>query len=330
MLFYPAQYLGQSLPELVADLAVLDPAALAAIEQVELHSSLICDDAISCRPTTLLLSTLPAADLPANHPEVDLPGVTLETFLGGGGQGWVYLARVKATDHTVAVKVVRNDPVNRLAALREAEFCARLRHPNILRVFRTEDAGAFRVIIMELVQGEELHRRLLPENDFRYCFGRLADALHALREHQIVHCDIKPSNILLRHSDNSPVLVDFGVAQDLNDPTALKGISGTPYFMAPEIFRDNQPHPAWDAYSLGVTASMQLAGRIGGFNTFGAIQAAKLSGEFDEALRQEVAKLADEELRDWITDLMALEKEHRLNALEAARSWGKTLMPSTP
>jgi serine/threonine protein kinase len=320
MNFHPAQYLGQRLPDLVHGLAAVDPAALDRDERVELFSPLV-EDAVSCRPTTLMQNTIQSANLPPNHPDVDLPGLTLETYLGGGGQGWVYLARVLDTDCTVAVKVLREDPVNRKAALREAEFCARVRHPNVLRVFRTEEAGAFRVVIMELVQGEELHRQLLNDDQVRNCFGRLADALHALREKHIVHCDIKPSNILLRQRDQSPVLVDFGVAQDLNDTAPLSGISGTPYFMAAEVFRDNRPNAAWDAYSLGVTASMLLAGRISGFPTFSEIRAAKLSGKFDESLRQTVENIKDAELRDWISDLLGPVQERRLGALEAARRW---------
>src|SRR5438552_3441183 len=137
MLFHPAQYLGQPLPELLAGLGNVNPAALDSAERVDLHSALACEDAISCRPTTLMMSTIAAANLPSDHPEVDLPGIVLENYLGGGGQGWVYTARVTDTNHTVAVKVFRIDPTNRAAALREAELCQRVRHRNILRVFRT-------------------------------------------------------------------------------------------------------------------------------------------------------------------------------------------------
>lgn len=328
MSFNPAQFLGQPLPQLVAGLARLDPAAVSSAELVELHSSLAGADAVSCRPTTLMLSTTPDANLPAGYPDVELPGVVLEKLLGGGGQGYVYVGRVVATNHVVAVKVLRTDYVaSQGIAAREAMLCARVRHRNILRVFRTQEAGAFWVVIMELVQGAELHRRLLTDSQLRHCFGQLADALVELRQHHIVHCDIKPANILLRENDQSPVLVDFGIAQDLDDPMPPRGISGTPYYMAPEIFRDNQPHPAWDAYSLGVTAAMMLAGKQKGFNNLRDMQAAKLSGEFDAALRREVGQISDADFREWILALTSSEKEKRLAAIEAARAW-RTVEPS--
>ncbi len=321
MSFQPARYLGQPLPDLMADLAGIDPAALDNIQEVELHSALASADAVECRPTTLMLSTIPSADLPANHPDVELPGVVLEKLLGGGGQGWVYLARVLATDRTVAIKVLRADPFNQQAAAREAELCCRVRHRNILRVFRAERAGPFRVVIMELVQGEPLHYQRTTGEAFRRCFGPLADALCVLHAQRIVHCDIKPANILVRQSDGSPVLVDFGIAVDLDNPAVPQGISGTPYFMAPEVFRENQPHPNWDAYSLGVTAATLRAGRVDGFETVRELHDGKLSGKFDKALEQTVARITEPEVRDWITALIGRKPETRLAALEEARRW---------
>src|SRR4051812_388767 len=98
MAFSPAQLVGQSAPELIAQLAALAPAEFPPPSEVELFSvSVTLDEAITVRPASLLHSTLDDADLPAGHPDVQLPGVVLEEYLGGGGQGWVYAGRVRDT-----------------------------------------------------------------------------------------------------------------------------------------------------------------------------------------------------------------------------------------
>ena len=100
-------------------------------------------------PATILAATVNDADLPANHPDVDVPGVALETYLGGGGQGWVYAARVLQTGSVVAVKVLRADYVAGMGrAAREALLCARVKHRNVLRVFKACPAGAFWVVVI--------------------------------------------------------------------------------------------------------------------------------------------------------------------------------------
>ncbi len=332
-MLHPAAYVGRAVPELLAGLSLVGPEDLHPAEegQVDLHSTLAGADSVTCRPATLLLSTRPEADLPPDHPEVDLPGVMLEEYLGGGGQGWVYVGRVLATGRLLAVKVLRTDVGGAAAtALREAALCARVRHRNILRVFRSQPAGQFNVILMELVQGQELTADNLPAGERRGCFGQLADALRRLHERRIVHCDVKPANVILRQSDHSPVLVDFGVAQDLANLRLPEGISGTPYFLAPEVFRDNVPHPAWDAYALGVTASVLLVGRIPGPASLPALRVAKTSGAFDDKLRHTLADSPDPELGAWAADLIDRRQERRLTALEAARSWAASRGAAPP
>lgn len=325
-MFSPARYLGQIVPDLINDLVNLNPDELARLDQgqVELHSSISVDQSLVTRSSELLTTTLPHADLPADHPEVELPGVVLQELLGGGGQGWVYLGRVTATNKIVAVKVLRSDsPSSRRTAVREAALCSRVRHPNILRVFQNQSAGAFDIIIMELVQGKELNQGTLPAAQAKNCFSQLADALCLLKKEKIVHCDVKPANILLRHRDQSPVLIDFGVAQDITAPHPLPGLSGTPYFMAPDVFQENIPHPSWDAYSLGVTASAVLIGKERGYTSLMGISGEKISGKFDKKLRFRLEQIEDADVRRWITGLIATEKETRLAALEAGRQWTK-------
>jgi hypothetical protein len=322
----PAQFLGQPLPALVQALAHSDADALEVADQGRVMgydtATLAFEEPVTVRPGTVLAATLDDADLPANHPDVDVPGVALEMYLGGGGQGWVYAARVQQTGCVVAVKVMRADYVaGKGKAAREALLCARVKHRNVLRVFKACPAGAFWVVIMELIQGDELHTEYLQPGQVPHCFGQLADALRALTEQQVVHCDVKPSNVLLRRAEQSPVLVDFGVAWDLRGDGEQHGISGTPYYLAPEAFAQMRPTPAWDAYALGVTAATVLGVRHD-LTTMKAVREAKLSGDFDRGLVEGLRQKPHVELAAWVAELLDRDGERRLRALEAARRWG--------
>jgi serine/threonine protein kinase len=253
-----------------------------------------------------------------DHPDVEVPGVVLEAFLGGGGQGWVYAGRVRATNKVVAVKVLARAADALGWGAREAILCARVRHRNVLRVLRAEPAGAFWVVLMELVQGDELTRDHLPPGQARPCFGQLADALAALARQRLVHRDVKPANVLLRRPDRSPVLIDFGLAVDLAEPDAAADLSGTPFFMAPEAWRDEPPAPAWDAYALGVTAALALAGAPAMPRDLASLRQAKLSGVFE---RRITAAVADGELRTWVGRMVHADPAERQRAVEAARAW---------
>src|SRR5580765_4229906 len=117
-------------------------------------------DAFAGRPLAELLSavarvTAPTvtgnARLPEDHPVIEVPGVMLEQYLGGGGQGCVFSGRVTATGALIAVKLLSHG-----RAVREALLASRVRHPNVVRVLRAQRAGNYWVLLMELVLGDEL------------------------------------------------------------------------------------------------------------------------------------------------------------------------------
>lgn len=316
MPFNPTQYLGCPVPVLMAELGRKRQEDLWPQGKVDLHSCSV-QEPVTRRPHNLMSTTIAEADLATDHPEIDIPGVVLETYLGGGSQGWVYAGRVVATGALVAVKVLRGDYVAaRGWAAREALLCARVRHRNVLRVFKTQPAGVFWVVLMELIQGAELQACQITLAQLRQCLIQLADALQALRRGQIVHGDIKPGNIVVRH-DGSPVLVDFGVAWDLTTDTELTGISGTPYYLAPETFHLSRPHASWDAYALGVTG-VSMLGLRQEYDSLNTLRQAKMSGEFDRVLIGNLGRLADDPLRGWLASLLHANPEQRLAALDTA------------
>src|SRR5262245_36360851 len=213
----PDHYLHQPLPALLHDLAGADPRDVPLPPPAEVlpHSTGARRAGATARTGDFRTTHPEDTRLGDDHPDVEVPGVVLEAFLGGGGQGWVYAGRVQATNKVVAVKVLARAADALGWGAREAILCARVRHRNVLRVLRAEPAGSFWVVLMELVQGDELARAALPPADARACFGQLADALLALAANRLVHRDVKPANILLRRPDRSPVLIDFGLAIDL-------------------------------------------------------------------------------------------------------------------
>jgi serine/threonine protein kinase len=264
--------------------------------------------------------------LPEPPVEINIPDVKLEKYVGGGAQGLVYSGRVCSTGFLVAVKILRGDYVKTGGtAAQEALLLARLRHRNIMRVFRFQPQDTFWVVIMELVQGSELARCRLTLDEARRCFIHLADALCTLAEARIVHRDIKPRNIVLRHEDHCPVLVDFGLAIDLANPLhqlkPAEWIAGTPLFMAPEVFSGAQPDPAWDAYSLGVTAIRALSkDGLPGYHRGTELLQAKMTGTFDHKLLQSIAVLEDVAFRHWCTDLIGADRSRRMAAVQSAHS----------
>ncbi len=314
----PAEFLRRPLPDLVGVLAAADPRDLPPVGDVVPHSphltaALALDQA----------STVPEdARLPDDHPEVEVPGVVLEQFLGGGGQGWVYAGRVQATNKVVAVKVLARGTDVLSWGAREALLCAKVRHRNVLRILRAEPVGAFWVVLMELVQGDELDRGRLDPADARPCFAQLADALRELERARLVHRDVKPANVLLRRPDRSPVLIDFGLAIDLAELESYPAdLSGTPFFMAPEAYREEPPTPAWDAYALGVTAALALCGPIPLSSDLTTLRHAKLTGSFERRVTTALADCPDAELRSWVTRMIATDPAERAAAVEAARAW---------
>ena len=194
--------------------------------------------------------------------------------LGRGGMGTVYLARDRALERFVAIKVLRPD----VAALhggrerfrREARIVAQLSHPGILSLHTFGEVRGLWYFVTGYVRGMTLAERLRVEGrldgeDARRIMAEVADALAYAHEHGVIHRDIKPANILLDEDTGRAVLADFGIAklEGAADELTSKGIVvGTPSYMSPEQAAGNADVDArTDIYSLGVVGHSMLAGR---------------------------------------------------------------------
>lgn len=192
--------------------------------------------------------------------------------IGAGGFATVYRALDPLLDRQIALKVLHphlaRDAATRERFVREGRALARIRHPNIVQVFDAGEADGRVYIAMELVEGRSLTDVLRERGRFSLAevvqvTDQVAGALAAVHEHNLVHCDVKPANILLEHGDQRAVLLDLGVARTIDDSAATGNGSllGTPAFMAPEqVEPGKRVSPQTDLYQLGATVFTILAG----------------------------------------------------------------------
>ena len=163
--------------------------------------------------------------------------------LGHGGMGTVYLARERALERFVAIKVLRPELAEaqegRERFRREARVAAQLSHPGIVPLHTFGEVGGLWYFVMGYVRGVTLAERLrverrLPSTDAQRMLVDLADALECAHRSGVIHRDIKPANILIDAESGRAVLADFGIAkvQDESDSLTATGmIVGTPSFM---------------------------------------------------------------------------------------------------
>ena len=205
----------------------------------------------------------------------------LVRVLGTGGMGVVLLARERALERNVAIKVLHPDGGADAEAKerfrREARTAARLTHPNIVPLFTFGDVAGELYLVMGYVDGETLATRLsreerLSTEDASRILAELGDALEYAHRAGTIHRDLKPENILLEASTGRALLTDFGIARDLSSAGSLTStgvIVGTPHYMSPEqAAGERDLDGRSDIYSLGVIGYRMLAGTLpfGGAN----------------------------------------------------------------
>ena len=148
---------------------------------------------------------------------------------------------------------------------REARALAHLSHPNILTIYETGEHDGFPFLVMEYLYGHPLRqildRKSLSLEEAAGILEQLAGAVDAVHAQEILHRDIRPSNVMILH-DGRVKLVDFGLARQPGDTTVtLMGERvGEPAYMAPEQLHNKPACPASDLWALGVLLYEMLAG----------------------------------------------------------------------
>ena len=200
----------------------------------------------------------------------------IDSEIGRGAMGMVYLGRDDKIGRTVAIKTMmlaedvddemRDDVRNRF--FREAEAAGRLDHPNIVTVYDVGEEQDLAYIAMDYLSGKDLTaytspKSLLPVSQVFGVISSIAMALDYAHRQHVVHRDVKPANIIFDRKKNVAKITDFGVAC-LTDASKTKTgtVIGSPYYMSPEQLAGKKVDGRADLFSLGVTLYQMLSGAL--------------------------------------------------------------------
>jgi serine/threonine-protein kinase len=194
--------------------------------------------------------------------------------IGQGAMGIVYKAKDPLIDRIVAIKTINlslaDDEKEEYEGrfYQEARAAGRLSHPNIVTVFDVGKSGDIAYIAMEFLQGRELRdilndRKRLPVEQALDIVVQVAQGLSYAHEHNIVHRDVKPSNIMVVR-DGHVKITDFGIArmESASVRTQTGMVLGSPKYMSPEQVTGRQIDQRSDIFSLGVMLYEILTGQV--------------------------------------------------------------------
>ncbi len=197
---------------------------------------------------------------------------TLLECVGSGGMADVYRAHDKLLDRSVAVKILHpqfnNDEEFISRFQREAQAAARLSHPNIVNIYDVGKDQDIDYSVMEYVSGETLKQRIqrlgpLPMEMVTFIAIEIAEALENAHQNKIIHCDIKPHNILITRTGRVKV-TDFGIARAATSATMTQTgtILGSVHYFSPEQAKGGIITEKSDIYSLGIVMYEMLTGTV--------------------------------------------------------------------
>src|SRR6516225_4307083 len=221
-----------------------------------------------------------------------LPGGTrLGTYeivsaLGAGGMGEVYRAKDTKLGRYVALKILPAsftiDPERVARFRREAQVLASLNHPHIAQIYGLEEANGTQFLVLELVDGESLDKRIarrpIPVDEALGIAKQIAEALEAAHEKGIIHRDLKPANIVLT-KDGSVKVLDFGLAKavettsgsvdamnspTITSPAMMTGVGvilGTAAYMSPEQAKGRPADKRSDMWAFGCVLYEMITGK---------------------------------------------------------------------
>ena len=188
----------------------------------------------------------------------------LDEFIGQGAMGVVYKAFDNILHRTVALKLIAKDsqPATpammeaRRRLIQEAQAAGRLTHPNIVTIHSYGETDEFQYICMEFIVGKTLgeilaEQRILPVEEATVIIEQILLALDVANQGQIVHRDIKPTNIMILNDKQTKVM-DFGIAKLPSLSITTTGtVLGTPYYMSPEQISGQKVDIRSDIFSVG-------------------------------------------------------------------------------
>ncbi len=195
----------------------------------------------------------------------------IQGMLGRGGMAVVFLATETKLGRKVAIKVLPPEltfghGVDRF--MREAKTAALLDHPHIIPIYRIGSGSKLFWYAMKFLEGRSLddlikEKGKLSVDEVIPILEQVADALDYAHQHNVIHRDMKPANVML-DSRNRVIVTDFGIAKALTEQTltASGSVVGTPYYMSPEQGMGTGVSGRSDQYSVGVMAYRMLSGQF--------------------------------------------------------------------
>lgn len=194
----------------------------------------------------------------------------IDALIARGGMARVYRARDERLDRDVAIKVISppyaDDPAFVERFLKEARAAASVTHPSLVHVYDSGSDDGAHFIVMELLDRYRTLRSLLdergrlPPDEVVAIGGEILAGLRAVHEHDLVHCDVKSSNVMLA-SGSAAKLIDFGIATAPHGATDADTSMGSLQVMSPEQLHGEALTPASDLFSLGAVLYEALTGR---------------------------------------------------------------------
>jgi serine/threonine protein kinase len=194
----------------------------------------------------------------------------VDEFIGRGAMADVYKVWDEQRATYLAMKLLREDLAMDTIFIRrfrrEAQALAQLQHPNIVRFYGLEEDGLLAFILMDFIDGTTLQHEIrvarcpLPFERILDIMRQVCSALHFAHQQGMIHCDIKPSNIMTHNNDT--VLTDFGLAH-MTETAATSSLllgGGTFGYMSPEQARGEKPKVQTDIYALGIVLFEMLTG----------------------------------------------------------------------
>lgn len=197
--------------------------------------------------------------------------ICAEDVLGSGQFGTVFGGQHKKTRQAVAIKVIDKlrFPTKQEARLKnEVSILQTLQHPGVVNLEQMFETPERIFVVMEKLQGDMLDmilsipRGRLVERVAKYLISQILVALRHLHLKNIVHCDLKPENVLLASESSFPQvkLCDFGFARIIGEKSFRRSVVGTPAYLAPEVLTSKGYNRSLDMWSVGVVIYVSLSG----------------------------------------------------------------------
>ncbi|KAM5126090.1 death-associated protein kinase 2-like isoform 1-T3 [Mantella aurantiaca] len=260
--------------------------------------------------------------------------------LGSGHFGEVRKCKEKSTGSLYAGKFIKTRKckgsrlgLDRDQVEREVFILQQLEHPSVMKLYDVFASKAEMVLILELIRGGELfdfiaEKEALSEEDAIEFMEQILKGVAYMHARHIAHFDLKPENIMLLEKDvphPKIKIIDFGLAQKIEDGTVYKSLCGTPQYIAPEVINYEPLGPPTDMWSIGVITYILLSGMSpfqGETDPETLTNVVAGNYEFDDRFFKETSEMA----KDFIRQLLLKDPSDRMTAVECLiHPWIKPL-----